>query len=183
MNIFRKIFEDKKNYYNIITAIFIGIMLLFLTSSFTTSAQQKEKTQDFAKQEIKTDSSYEANLEQRLGGILSQVSGVGEVDVMITLENGRELVTKEDNIGENSITNEKALNGDERKIQSSKEQSTTVKINGDEPLVVKELSPKINGVLIVAKGGGNVDIKNTLIKATNALLGVEVHKIEVLEMK
>ena len=155
--------------------------MLLLTSSFykKEEGQEKEDIQD----KIFQEPSYELNLETRLEEILSKVVGVGSVDVMITLENGKELVTKDNSTNENSTTNEKALNGDERQIVSNKGQTETVKIKGDEPLVLKELSPKIEGVLIVAKGGGNVDTKNSLIKATNALLGVEVHKIEVLEMK
>ncbi len=185
MSIFRNIFKDKKNYYNILFVIFLGIMLLIISGIFD-SNKKEDKSIDYKGQSLNTDiteDSYEKQLEKRLEEILSKVQGVGNVDVMIVLESGKEIVTKDDNIKENGTTNEEALNGDKRQITTDKSQSSTVKISGDEPLVLKELSPKISGVLIVAQGGGNVEIKNTLIEATNALLGVEMHKIEVLEMK
>ena len=185
MSIFRNIFKDKKNYYNILFVIFLGIMLLIISGIFD-SNKKEDKSIDYKEQSLNTDiteDSYEKQLEKRLEEILSKVQGVGNVDVMIVLESGKEIVTKDDNIKENGTTNEEALNGDKRQITTDKSQSSTVKISGDEPLVLKELSPKISGVLIVAQGGGNVEIKNTLIEATNALLGVEMHKIEVLEMK
>ena len=185
MSIFRNIFKDKKNYYNILFVIFLGIMLLIISGMFD-SNKKEDKSIDYKEQTLNTDiteDSYEKQLEKRLEEILSKVQGVGNVDVMIVLESGKEIVTKDDNIKENGTTNEEALNGDKRQITTDKSQSSTVKISGDEPLVLKELSPKISGVLIVAQGGGNVEIKNTLIEATNALLGVEMHKIEVLEMK
>lgn len=186
MNVFRKIFQDKKNYYNILVAIFFGILLLFLSNNFFKSNNNKNNSIDYKGQSVEVsegDNTYEAQLEKRLETILSKVAGVGNVDVMITLENGRELVTKDDIVRENSTTNEETINGDKRQIVSDKTQSNTVKTSGDEPVILKEISPKISGVLIVAQGGGNLEIKNTLINATNALLGVEIHKIEVLEMK
>ncbi len=185
MNIIRKIFKDKKNYYNILIGIFFGILLLIFSNNFNKSNKKENSNIDYKGQSINTNinSTYETQLEERLKTILSQVTGVGNVDIMITLENGKEIVTKNDTIKENSTTNEEALNGDKRQIISNKEQNSTVKIGSDEPLILKELTPKIAGVLIVAQGGGNVETKNMLINATNALLGVELHKIEVLEMK
>ncbi|MBS5793874.1 MAG: hypothetical protein KIC92_03820 [Clostridiales bacterium] len=186
MKIIRDIFKNKKNYYSILIAIFLCIVLLFFSDNFLNSNKKEQSSIDYKGQSVDLgvdNNTYEAQLEKRLETILGKVQGVGNVDVMITLENGKEIVTKDDNLKENSDTNEEALNGDKRHIISSKEQSSTVKISGDKPLILKEISPKISGVLIVAQGGGNVDVKNMLIKSANALLGVEIHKIEVLEMK
>ncbi|WP_317367173.1 hypothetical protein [uncultured Tyzzerella sp.] len=186
MKSIREIFKDKKNYYSILTAIFLSILLLILSDNFLKSNKKEKTNIDYKGQSINLDedkNSYEAQLEKRLENILSKVQGVGNIDVMITLENGKEIVTKEDKVKENSTTNEEALNGDKRQIISDKEQISTVKISGDEPLILKELTPKISGVLIVAQGGGNIDVKNMLIKSASALLGVEIHKIEVLQMK
>lgn len=178
MNIIRNIFKDKKNYYNLLFIIFLGILLFI----FSNSNKNQKQNIDYKEQSINKDT-YETQLEKRLETILSQVQGVGNVDVMITLENSKEIVTKNDILRENATTNEEALTGDKRQIISGKEQFSTVKVNGDEPLILKEINPKIAGVLIVAQGGENVNIKNMLIKATNSLLGVEIHKIEVLAMK
>lgn len=187
MNIFRKIFKDKKNYYNLLFIIFLGILLLIFNNNFLKSNKKENNSINYKTEllepNIENNNTYEIQLEKRLENILSQVAGVGNVEVMITLENSKEIVTKDDSIKEDSNTSEEALNGDKRQILSNKSQSTTVKISGDEPLILKEISPKIAGVLIVAQGGGNLETKNMLIKATNALLGVEVHKVEVLGMK
>lgn len=185
MEIFRKIFKDKKNYYNILVAIFLCIMLLILSNSIFDSNKKNNESIEYKEQtiDIENNNTYEAQLEKRLKNILSKVSGVGNLEVMVAIESSKEIVTKDDIIKENSNTNEEALNGDKRQIVLDKYETNTVKINGDKPLILKELSPKISGVLIVAQGGGNVEIKNKLIEATNALLGIEMHKIEVLEMK
>ncbi len=187
MDIFRKIFQNKKNYYNILIAIFLCIMLLIFSNGLFNENKNENNNIEYKEKSVslgtENGGTYEVQLEQRLKNILSKVAGVGNVDVMISLESGKEIITKDDSLKEKSNTNEEALNGDKRQIYSDKYQSTTVKINGEKPLILKELNPKISGVLIVAEGGGNVEIKNTLISATNALLGIEMHKIEVLEMK
>lgn len=183
MNFFRKIFQDKKNYYNLLIILFTGILLLYFSKSFNADKIKENKRLENTNEITIADNSYEANLEKRLEQTLSKIEGVGQTDVLITLENGKEIVTKDDGYKENSATTEQATNGDKREILSNKEEKTTVKTSGDEPLILKEISPKISGVLIVAEGGGNIEIKNNLINATKALLGVEIHKIEVLKMK
>ena len=52
-----------------------------------------------------------------------------------------------------------------------------------EPLVLKETAPKVEGVLILCEGGDNITIKEAISKACQALFNVPAHKIEVLKMK
>lgn len=187
MDIIRNMFKDRKNLYNIIVAIFLGIMLIIISGDFL-------KNDDKVQTEISNDliaynntssnnDSYEEQLETRLKKVLSEVQGVGKVEVMVTTESSKEIVTKSDVSSNTSITKETSSNGDERNSQSNTYEDNTVKINNDEPLILKELSPKVLGVLIVAEGGNNIEVKNSLIKATDALLNVGTHKIEVLPMK
>ncbi len=165
MNFFRKIFQDKKNYYNLLIILFTGILLLYFSKSFNIPKNQGKEHLENINEITIVDNSYEANLEKRLEQTLSKIEGVGQADVLITLENGKEIVTKDDGYKENSATTEQATNGDKREILSNREEKTTVKISGDDPLIIKEISPKISGVLIVAEGGGNIEVKNNLISA------------------
>lgn len=178
----RKIFQDKKNYYNILIAIFFGIILIMLSDGFIKKDEKQNKTEPIPQKKM-MDKTYEKKLEQELEQILMQVQNVGKVEVMMTFENGKEIVTKNDMMKEKATTNEEALNGDKRQIVSNKSQKTTVKVNGDEPLIVKEINPKVLGILIVAQGGGNVEVKSTIINATKAVFDIDINKIQVLEMK
>ena len=45
----------------------------------------------------------------------------------------------------------------------------------------KEYKSVIDGVLVVAEGGKNAAVREKIIRATKAALGVDAHKIEVLE--
>lgn len=128
---------------------------------------------------------YAKVLEQELAEILGEISGVGEVKVMITLKSSRELVVeKEENVNR-SATNEKDSQGGSRVVNQMESESVTVyrtQAGESEPYVVKTLTPEIEGVLIVAQGAGSGEINRTLTDVVQTLFGLEVHKIQVVKM-
>ena len=81
--------------------LFCSGLLLFIIALPTGNGEKEEKTAG-QMQEIKTqeagtavsdgDSEYEKELEDRIRAILSQVEGVGEVDVMVVLKSSEEKV-------------------------------------------------------------------------------------------
>ncbi len=130
-------------------------------------------------------SEYAKALEQELTEILGEISGVGEVKVMITLKSSRELVVeKEENVNR-SATNEKDAQGGSRIVNQMESEAVTVyrtQSGESEPYVVKTLTPEIEGILIVAQGAGSGEINRTLTDVVQALFGLEVHKIRVVKM-
>jgi stage III sporulation protein AG len=108
--------------------------------------------------------------EDKMERLLSCVEGAGEVRVMITYKNSGSVELAKD------VSTEK-----DKERTSDK---SNVVLGGDnKPVVLAENTPRIEGIVIVAQGGGNIEVKNSLIRAAQALLGVEVNKIEVLKMK
>lgn len=75
-----------------------------------------------------------------------------------------------------SQTEESAQQGDSRGIESKTEESTVVTVNNGDgstsPVVIKEMTAEISGIVIVAEGGDNVLVKDSLIRAAQALFGV-----------
>ena len=51
-----------------------------------------------------------------------------------------------------------------------------------QPYVASEEYPRVTGVLIVAKGGGNPVVVGNIQAAVEALFQVEPHKIKVMKM-
>lgn len=156
-----RIFKDKKT-----IGIFAAIVILGIVLMLGENGIRVKNTSETA-----TDATEDYELEQRLSAILSKVKGAGNVNVMITYQAGKEKVI--------------AYNTNKEKDNSAflSRESTEAVINGDSPVILKELYPEIEGVLIVAQGGGNTEVKNNLIRASKALLGIDVNKIEVLVMK
>lgn len=162
-------FKNKIN-ANILTAVLCVGAVLMAAGGFM---PEKNKEQPPAVSETEKISDYEDDFEERLEKILSHIDGAGKVEIMIAYESGKELIVKEDKSSQTTKKNDES---------EEKNESKTVMAN-DEPFVIKEMTPNIKGIIIVAQGGGNIETKEKLINAAKALTGVEAHKIEVLKMK
>jgi len=123
-------------------------------------------------------------MENNLASILSKIKGAGKVDVMITFFSGNESVPAVDVKTSESDTQEKDKEGGSRIIkQSDIENKTIYEENGGvkKPFILKELLPKVKGVVIVADGAEDIEVKANLAKATEALLDIAAHKIQVFQ--
>ncbi len=163
-----KLFTNKNIAAVLYLMVAAGVMLM-LFSGNTQLLPEKEEEKPVENTVKNTD-----DTEKRLEELLSLTEGAGKVKLMITYKNKGSLVLAE-NVSKEESKEDSA---------SGYRQENNIVLNGeDQPLVLSEGSPEIEGVLIVAEGAENVEVKNALIRATEALLGVEPHKIEVLKMK
>lgn len=134
------------------------------------------------------DTEYEdfaSQLEGRLEAVLSEMSGVGRVKVMITLQSSEELVVEKDEPITRSNTNENDSAGGSRIVTEMNSAPATVfYTNGSEsePYVVKTISPTVEGVVVVAQGAGNGTVNKNITEMVQALFGVEAHKVKVVKM-
>ncbi|WP_066717741.1 hypothetical protein [Clostridium sp. Marseille-P299] len=138
-------------------------------------------------QESGTIDSVVAEFESRLKKTLKKVEGVGDVEVMITLKSSKEQVVLKDSPYEQENLNETDEAGGSRISSSLKNDEETVLItNGNgqaNPYVTKELEALIEGVVVVAEGGGNSKLEVDIVEAVEVLFNVPAHKIKVLPMK
>lgn len=127
---------------------------------------------------------YAAYLERRLEDTLSQISGVGAVRVMITLNATQELVLEKDQQTQSSSTTEEDSQGGSRTShQLSRSEDTVYHSSGNnEPFVVKTLLPRVEGVVVVAQGAGTGNINRGITDVVQALFDVEAHKVKVVKM-
>lgn len=155
-----------------------------LTSSGQQNVAQQE-TVDVGTQAVTADSTeeYAAYLEGKLKKMLESVRGVGEVEVMITLESSEERIVEKDMTAERSQTAEQDSAGGTRTVSSSNTGYQTVYQEGSQgsPFVVKTITPKVEGVLVVAEGAGKGNMTGEITQVVQALFGVEAHKVKVLE--
>ncbi len=128
---------------------------------------------------------FASGLEEQLEGILSEMDGVGNVKVMITLKSSQELVVEKDEPVARSNTNENDSSGGSRVIsQMDSTESTVYRTTGSdsEPYVIKTLSPQVEGVVVVAQGAGTGTVNQSITEMVQALFGVEAHKVKVVKM-
>lgn len=130
---------------------------------------------------------YEERLEKRIRELLRSVEGVGQVDVMVVLRSTGQKVLRVDRSGSSTVTKETDSSGGSREIRESQSEETTVlpqsggASNG--PVVEKELSPEISGIIISADGGESPEVCSEITQAMEALLGLPAHKIKVLKRR
>lgn len=167
-----------------------GILLIILSfPNLWSGGEKKTKTAVNQASTIQTETtsdSYEAEMEERLEVALRKVDGIGDVDVMITLKSSKERVTLKDDPYTQETLNETDSSGGTRKSDTiDKKEETVLSSDGSgnsTPYVVKELEPEIEGVLVIAQGGGSSTIISEIVDAVEVLFDVPAHKIKVMKM-
>lgn len=127
----------------------------------------------------------EYNLQNDLKNILSKINGAGNVEVLITYKQTSEFIPLYNENIKESITEEKDTTGGVRTIEqkdNNKEIVYTEKGGGKEPITQKVIMPQIEGAVILAEGADNIEIKNNIIQAVEAVTGLSIHKIQVFKL-
>ena len=148
---------------------------------------QNENTTVLATQQNGTNiENQEYILKNDLENILSNISGAGKVQVMITYtESSTVQPMYNENINE-STTEETDSSGGVRTISetdSSKEVVYTENNGQKVPITEKVTMPKVEGAIILAEGANDASIKNNIILAVEAVTGLSTHKIQVFQLK
>lgn len=128
---------------------------------------------------------YAAYLEEKLESVLGEMDGVGKVKVMITFSDYGESIVEKDTVDITNTVNETDSSGGSRSTFEREIQSETIRVedeSGTYPYVGKEIMPTIEGIVVVAEGGGNATVVSQISKAAMALFPIEAHKIIVVKM-
>lgn len=185
--IFEKI-QNKSGKEKITIVVLTGILLLVIslpTGSKSGQTETNENTQTRQTGLSESAKSYETVLEEKLEKALKKVEGVGEVSVVITLKNTSEKIIAADSDYSESVIQESDSAGGMRSTTQQSGSTSNIYYDtqeGSEPYVTKENMPEVEGIVIVAKGGGDGNVCADITAAVEALLGVPAHKIKVLKM-
>lgn len=127
----------------------------------------------------------EKELENRLETILSQIEGAGQVEVSIFIATGTRYEYAINVSANKRVIDEQDQGGGIRMTTEDNSADQFVLIRGnqtgqEQPVVIQEASPQIQGILIVADGAKNIKVKMQLLQAVQTALGLDVHRIQVL---
>lgn len=164
---------DSDNRLKIVFVIgIIGILLIFLSSLF--DSNKKETQSVIASASIDTDTdSYIKYTQQELVKLLEQISGVGEVKVMVTVSGTTEL----------EYAQELSKDSDSQS-QSYKNQYVLIESNGKKEALVKKINkPQISGVCVVCQGGEDIKVIEKVTRAVSTVLGISSNSICVMPLK
>lgn len=159
------------NKAKILVIIAIAGLALILISDLIKPAENKQ--QDNVKideMSVNTDE-YKLQIQKELKNILSKISGVGNVDVMMTIEGSTEYVFAEE------FTTKSDSGVDTNSQDYSNKYVTIDKGTTNEALIKKILKPQVAGVIIVCDGGNNPQIIEKIYQAASSVLNISSSKI------
>ena len=167
--------KNKKIEIAVYAAVAICVILLCIVTG------GKEKGGSDKSAEVQVVAATEEQIEERLSTVLSEIRGAGKVKVMITYDTTAELVPAMSSAKQSSETNGE---GSKAKNENESNQPATVNTGGgQEPIVIKEIQPKVRGVIVIAEGAADISVKMSLEYATATVLGIDRDSIEVFEME
>ena len=168
----------------ILILILAGILLMVVTFPTNNKEKETDKTATDEVNDNMTTDMYEEYVEKRLEKILSDVEGVGDVKVMLSVRNSSEKVLAKDETYSENNSDEKS-SGDTQVTKDTEKISTHIfydTSDGSRPYVVMENMPVVDGAIIVCEGGDNKELVNDITNAVYGLLNIPVHKIKVMKM-
>ena len=101
---------------------------------------------------------------------------------MITYVSSKEIVTAMNTTQSNSTTEEQDSGGGIRKIIQNDINNQAVTMNGSDgtsPLIIKEVEPEVKGVIVIAEGAENLQVKEMIYEAVKTVLGIPGNRVEV----
>ena len=169
----------------------IGLLLLVLALPVKEKEQQKgeggQGESSSAAGETVQEAGGREDLQSQLEEALSQVEGVGQVKVLITMETTGERVVEKDTPDTTQKNSQQDSQGGTQNQETVSREESTVYEKGEDgretPYVTSEILPQIRGVLVIAQGGGNPETVQQIQEAVEALFHLEAHKIKVMKMK
>ncbi|UQD52699.1 stage III sporulation protein AG [Bacillus methanolicus] len=141
--------------------------------------QKKSEEKSLMKQ---YEEAYEKQLKEALQGIL----GVDDVTVVVNVDATEKQILEKNIVTKSQTTTETDREGGKRKVEdASKDEQLVIVRNGEKevPIVVETKKPEIRGVLVVAKGAENIQVKKWIVDAVTRVLDVPSHRVAVMPKK
>lgn len=113
----------------------------------------------------------EAELQQEMEDILGRIQGVGEVQVLLTVESDGERQLAQDS--------ELSYSGSTAAPEDYSRSSQTVLVDdgsAEAPVVTRTVYPTYRGALVVCQGGDRADVKLAVTEAVAALTGLSADR-------
>lgn len=159
----------------------VGIVLILLSDLFQGKAVDNQ--QPTTEIQYVSLAEYENQLEQGLAEIISSINGAGKTRVLLTMESTVEQVyATNKNLAQNNSTNSSNGNlpSSDNDTQAESTYITVELSDGTEQTVlVKEIQPKVRGVLVVCAGGDDSIVREKIIDAVTKALDISSSKVSV----
>lgn len=174
-NVFKKIGDKlqsvwKIKHIKIVAGIIILAIALLFVANVSEDAEKASGTM--------SDEEYVAALEKRLEKILSEVDGVGDVQVLITCKGTSEIVPATESESKYTEKSDSSYGGNY--VDKTETANSSPVMSSGSPIILGKTYPEISGVLIVAEGAKDISVRLKLLQAASTALAVDPSIIAVL---
>lgn len=124
---------------------------------------------------------YENNLEQSLADIISSIDGAGKTRVMLTMDSTVEQVYATDKTMSQKDTVNSGEATETNKDTSANSTYITIELSDgtQQTVLLKEIQPRVRGVLVVCSGGDNSVVKEKIVDAVTKALDISSSRVSV----
>lgn len=155
--------EYLKKYRYVILVLLLGILLMVFPETQTKDTEPQIPS-----------TSGESNLEDSLSRILSQVSGAGKVEVLLSEETGEKTVYQRNE-------------DHSRSADATESRTDTVLVTDsqrNETGLIQQVNPPTYlGAIVLCQGADNAAVRLSIVKAVMSITGLTSDRITVLKMK
>lgn len=157
MDFLKRLTELVSKYRYAVLVLVLGLILMLLPTSGKDGSEQNT---------VQQAEEQSQNVALELSQILSQIEGVGEVEVMLTVETGAQTVYQYD---ESSGKTDTVIVTDENRAESG--------------LIRQIHSETYRGAIVVCQGADSAAVRLRVIEAVSMVTGLRSDQISVLKMK
>lgn len=138
----------------------VGLIVLIFGEELASSSYKSEKSED---SDVYSNSTkiYTEYLEDKIRALISELEGVTDVTVLLTLDGGSELIYAE-NSSSGSV-DYLIINSD----------------GGEEPVLIREIYSSVRGIAVVCKGGNDASVQRTVTELLASAFDLPHTKISV----
>lgn len=174
---------DPKKLRNWVVVGIIAVVLLLVTGSLFSAPTTATPAPSAAGSSATVASSpaspilqYQQQMQDAVQLALQDVQGAGKVHVTLTLRGGPSYLYA---FNQSSRVTHSGTGTGAATDTTTQNQLATAG-SGQSPVLTQELSPKVTGALIIASGASDPTVRQELLLAAQALLGLAAYEIQVL---
>lgn len=151
--------------YRAVGLVLLAGLLLLLLPTGKSNGQERQTSDDTQLYSLE-------ETEQRMAQLLGRMSGVGRVQVMLSLKTGPTL----------QLAQDMDLEQEEGSLRQRSQPVTVNRGSGwQEALVTRQDYPVYQGAVVVCQGGGSSAVRLAVTEAVAALTGLSTEKITVVQ--
>lgn len=165
--------------------VLLGLAVLGLLLLIGGNRNEKERTTGAVTPQVATEQVHspvqadEGRLERELKETLSAITGAGRVRVELMIKSGRR------RIWERQSRSNRRVSGDRGTMNNEEDSSDELVLakdrdGRDTPVLKEELAPEIQGVIVVASGATDIEVRRMLTSTVMTILGLPAHRVLVI---